>query len=278
MLSQEQIDNIRKLYLEGKQKNNIAEIIGCSLPTITKYTKDLTLQKNNIIGKRFGKLVVLNLEEKDNTLASRCLRYKCKCDCGKEVIVSSGSLRSGHTTSCGCNRKGKIKDLTGQHFGLLTVLNKTEERRNRKVGWLCECNCGNKIIVYSSDLINGDIKSCGCLKNSYGELKIKKILENINIPFKTQYYIKNCKNIKPLPFDFAIFDNDDNLICLIEYQGNIHFKSTGGWNSEEDLILRKKKDKIKREYCLNNNIKLVEIPYTDLEKIDEKYIRKVIYD
>lgn len=277
MLSQEQINTIRKLYLEGKQKNNIAEIVGCSLPTVTKYTKDLTFQKNDIIGKRFGKLTVLELAEKDNTLASRCLRYKCKCDCGKEIITNSGSLRSGHTTSCGCNRKGKIKDLTNQRFGLLTVLKKTEKRRNRKVGWLCKCDCGNEIIVYSSDLINGDIKSCGCLKNSYGEIKIKNFLKDMNISFETQYCIKDCKNIKPLPFDFAIFNNN-SLICLIEYQGDIHFKSTGGWNSKEDLILRQKRDNIKREYCLNNNIKLVEIPYTDLEKIDEEYIRKVIYD
>ena len=50
---------------------------------------------------------------------------------------------------------GKIKDLTGQRFGKLTVLEITEERRNRQVVWKCQCDCGNIVYVVGGSLRNG---------------------------------------------------------------------------------------------------------------------------
>ena len=105
MLTQEQINKIKDLFLEGKLKKDIAKEIGCSLPTVTKYTKELEV-KESLIGKKFGRLTVLKIAPKDPELKSRCIRYECKCDCGKIVVVNSNSLKTGHTTSCGCSRKG----------------------------------------------------------------------------------------------------------------------------------------------------------------------------
>lgn len=51
----------------------------------------------DLTGQRFGKLVVL---ERDNT--SKRTKWKCKCDCGNEVIVDAAHLKDGHTKSCGC--------------------------------------------------------------------------------------------------------------------------------------------------------------------------------
>lgn len=58
----------------------------------------------------------------------------------------------------------RIKDLTGQRFGRLTVLSKTDRRINGRVVWHCRCECGNEIGVASSYLLNGDTRSCGCLR------------------------------------------------------------------------------------------------------------------
>lgn len=56
----------------------------------------------DITGKRFGRLVALSVtEEKDK---HRGRKWLCKCDCGKTVIVSGASLRSGISKSCGCLR------------------------------------------------------------------------------------------------------------------------------------------------------------------------------
>lgn len=57
---------------------------------------------------------------------------------------------------------GKIKDLTGQRFGNLIVLEITPERKNRQVVWKCQCDCGNITYVVGQALRSGHTKSCGC--------------------------------------------------------------------------------------------------------------------
>jgi hypothetical protein len=56
-----------------------------------------------------------------------------------------------------------VKDLTGQRFGMLTVICKAQDRASeRSTYWLCLCDCGNKKAVRASHLISGAIVSCGC--------------------------------------------------------------------------------------------------------------------
>lgn len=59
---------------------------------------------------------------------------------------------------------GKTIDLTGQKFGRLTVLRMAGKNKWGNITWLCDCECGNKIITNSSNLIKGETKSCGCLR------------------------------------------------------------------------------------------------------------------
>lgn len=280
MLSQEKINLIQELYNSGMSKTDISKRIPCSIPTVTKYTEKTTKSKaDEMIGQKFGYLTVLALAPKDSSLSSRCLRYVCQCKCGKIVTVNGNSLRTGHTSSCGCLRKGQnIKDLTNQKFGLLTAIKVVKTDKNRNAVWDCVCECGNHTQVTSSALLHGQTVSCGCLKRSLGETKIKQILDENNIKYIEQYRFNDCKNIKPLPFDFAIFDDNDTLMSLIEYQGDIHFKTTSGWNDEKHLLSLQKRDEIKRQYCKQNNIKLIEIPYTDYNKLNIEYIKRVLYD
>lgn len=58
---------------------------------------------------------------------------------------------------------GAFKDLTGQKFGRLAVIERAESK-NGFTRWLCKCECGKETVVYSSTLINGHTKSCGCLR------------------------------------------------------------------------------------------------------------------
>jgi len=55
---------------------------------------------NDLTGHRYGKLTVIERRGSKRTYAA----WLCKCDCGNEVVVSSGNLRSGNTKSCGCSR------------------------------------------------------------------------------------------------------------------------------------------------------------------------------
>lgn len=77
----------------------------------------------------------------------------------------------------------KIVNFVGQKFGKLTVKEKHGSRNNRTL-WLCQCECGNNTIVNRRYLINGDTKSCGCLK--------KKPQVNTHRMSKTPEYVTWC--------------------------------------------------------------------------------------
>lgn len=57
-----------------------------------------------------------------------------------------------------------FRDITGQRFGRLIALEPTEKRKNRKLVWKCQCDCGNITYVASDKLILGKTKSCRCLQ------------------------------------------------------------------------------------------------------------------
>lgn len=232
-------------------------------------------RKINEIGNTYGYLTVIDSAPSKNNRAM----WKCKCKCGNECIVSGKELRNGHTKSCGCLKIEKTiqrnmqrggDDLTDQRFGKLTVL-KFDSWLDRGNGhrdrmWLCKCDCGNECIVNHRYLRNGDTESCGCLK-SRGNATIMRWLNANHYKYQAEYSFKDFTseyNNIPYRFDFAIFNNKDDLKCLIEYQGNIHFKTTsGGWNNEQALADCQRRDKIKFDYCKNKNIKLYYITYKD---------------
>ena len=58
---------------------------------------------------------------------------------------------------------GKLKDLTGQKFGKLTVIERAENDNRGNVQWLCQCECGNLVAIRGDSVRNGHAKSCGCL-------------------------------------------------------------------------------------------------------------------
>ena len=55
-----------------------------------------------------------------------------------------------------------IKDITGQRFGKLVVVKKTDERRSGHVMWECKCSCGKTSLARTCSLTSGSVNSCGC--------------------------------------------------------------------------------------------------------------------
>lgn len=122
---------------------------------------------NNLIGKRFGKLVVMS-----STTENGRKYWYCQCDCGNQKKARTDYLKNGKTTSCGCSKKSLINDLTGQKFGRLTAI--SSSWKDNKTFWKCVCDCGENTEVRSDHLLNGSIKSCGCL---HRENAIKHLVE-----------------------------------------------------------------------------------------------------
>lgn len=70
--------------------------------------------KDSMIGKRFGRLTVVEFYSVSN---SRQSIYKCQCDFGNITYVETTKLTSGHTQSCGCIRQERYDKLGGKPFG-----------------------------------------------------------------------------------------------------------------------------------------------------------------
>lgn len=120
----------------------------------------------DLTGQTFGNLTVL--EKMPETQDRYCL-WRCRCDCGGEILVNTKRLKRGTVTNCGCipkttAQRGAIKeDLTGKRFGRLLVERPAENYRGR-TRWVCRCDCGRLHVATAHDLKAGKIKSCGCLR------------------------------------------------------------------------------------------------------------------
>lgn len=229
-------------------------------------------------GEKFNKLTPLFPLEKR---VKRFIVWHCKCDCGNECDVIGSHIISGHTKSCGCVATEHIKqqgmkkfiDLTGQKFGKLTVIKRVEDyilpgSGIHHIQYLCQCDCENhtKIIVLSSNLKTGHTLSCGCMGRSRGEQLISDILSKNNIFYESQKIFKNCKF--PDSDYYARFDFWVDNTYLIEFDGEQHFKySNKGWNDKENFDKTKIRDDYKNQWCKDNNIPLIRIPYTHINSL-----------
>lgn len=223
----------------------------------------------DLTGQRFGQLVALKLEYRENGQSY----WRCKCDCGKETVVWLGALRTGKTKSCGCLgkknleniHKNNIIDLKGQRFGKLVALYPLEKRMGSYVGWHCKCDCGAEVDVRSTSLINGHTISCGCARSA-GEEYISNILNENNISFFRNYYFQDCKfnNVSPLYFDFYLPEYN----TVIEFDGEQHYQiGRGYFNSQDSLERRQARDNTKNEYCFQKGIQIIRIPYSEKKKL-----------
>ena len=91
-------------------------------------------------------------------------------------------------------------------------------------------------------------------------------MEKYNVVFIPQKRFDDCRRIYPLPFDFYL----PSYNTIIEYDGEGHYYPVDfkGHDGTETFQRTAKNDKIKNEYCKNNNINLIRIPYWDYDNIE----------
>lgn len=228
----------------------------------------------DLTGQRFGRFMIL---ERDYSIQkekkSKDVFWKCECDCGNIFSARGHDIVQNKILSCGCLKKENThninyKDLNGKKFGHLEVLYKCDYLKDNHTVWHCKCDCGNEIEISGRRLTSGETQSCGCIKST-GELKLIQIFQNLNINFITQKVFEDCRNILPLKFDFYL----PELNTIVEYNGKQHYKPIKIFGGQERYIKQVNNDNIKKEYCKNNNIKFIEIPYYDYYILNEIYIK-----
>lgn len=246
------------------------------IENLQDYPKRPLGKAKDLTNKKFNMLTCLYRTTDYIKPSGNQCRWICQCDCGNYVIDTASHITGNHTKSCGCNQQNrkaqmlinqrKAKDLTGKVFGKLTALYPTKERRNNSIVWHCKCECGRECNKDAHSLQRGSVTSCGCVGSSLGENKIKEILLKNNIPFEQEKIFNSCRfedTNAPARFDFYV-----NNAYIIEFDGQQHFTHrTGGWNTKEQFEKTISHDIFKNNWCKENNISLIRIPYTKLETL-----------
>ena len=112
----------------------------------------------SLVGQRFGKVVV---EQQLESTSAGSRRWLCRCDCGNAYISTTNNLKRRKVANCGCL---KSPDLTGQVFGKLTVIGRSNKRSPRGARttpmWECRCECGAITYKATDTLTNPDESMC----------------------------------------------------------------------------------------------------------------------
>jgi hypothetical protein len=136
-----------------------------------------------VIGRRFGRLVVLERAPK----IDRYARFRCRCDCGALTEVRAAHLQAGKTRSCGCLRQrcaetgaATAVDMVGRVIGRLTVLERAGSQQlygdMSAALFLCRCRCGNEVVLPGERLRRRTgPRSCGCLRREVGLAKLERV-------------------------------------------------------------------------------------------------------
>lgn len=189
-------------------------------------TQDLT-------GQKFGFLTVTGRSEPDE---KGYRRWLCRCDCGAETAVLTSNLRRSPNVSCGCRQR---RDLTGQRFGTLTVVERSDRyatrgSRKRQL-WKCVCDCGEVTYKATDTLTNPDISMCKACAASYAAEKARK-----NAGYQEGTQISRIRDITPESQNLSgvrgvyLNPKTGKYRARIKFQGKIH--NLGTFSSLEAAV------------------------------------------
>ena len=137
-------------------------------------------KKYDLIGKQFGKLLVL-----EKAYVNNRIKWRCKCSCGNDTCYfCSDELNSGRKTMCGtCGAKlshiKHRKSRIGEKHGRLTIVDEDYNYNGTgKKVFICNCDCGKSNIIKSKSYIWNDNSSCGCFTKESRAIKVGRNINN----------------------------------------------------------------------------------------------------
>lgn len=240
---------------------------------------------DDLTGSKFGEIVVLGPDESAKRGGGLHAKWVCLCNkCGAIKSMRGSDLRTKDIIDCGCtkdiragNKLAKADIMINSHFGHLTVLRRDHTKETGcgvHAFWVCRCDlCGREESIAAHRLRGSfEVKDrCSyCVKKSLGEAKIRELLDNAQISYKTERTFDGCVNPSTnykLRFDFDIAATETSPEYLIEFDGEQHFHAAPMWDDTDNLSGRQMKDQIKTDWCAQNDIPLIRIPYTHLRQL-----------
>lgn len=216
------IDEVNTLIKNGLNSTELSLHYKCSKSWIYTFCKQNNIkfpEKENFVGKSWDYLTVIS-QSKNDKHQKRC--WICKCKCGKEVLLSSTSVKKQHTKSCGCwnyiHRKQR-KNWTGYkeiHGKLWGQIKRNAKKRNLEFNislkyiWNLylkqqkKCSLSGQKIIFSDTIKNFSLglntASLDRIDNTKGYIKgnvqwIHKDVNWMKQDFEQKYFIEICKKI-----------------------------------------------------------------------------------
>ena len=194
------------------------------------------------------------------------IRYICPYH-GEQHGMLDNIIRGHGCKECGNEQIGISNRLTKEEIISRVddgVLLNPDDYENVYSRLTFKCSCGNEFTTTLVNYTKHGINRCPTCsqKESRGELLIRGYLEDNNINFKQEKRFSDCRDNKPLPFDFFLPDHNK----IIEFDGKHHYSAV---YSDEQHLQTVKHDKIKNNYCKQNGIELLRIPYWEGDHIPE---------
>jgi hypothetical protein len=167
--------------------------------------------------------------------------HGCK-KCARELITNNSKLTKESFINKAFNKHGSNYDYSLIDFNSVNS-------NNDKVKIICTKH------GEFNQIIRHHLSGVGCpfCNESKGEKQINTYLTTKNIRLIRQHRFNDCRDIKPLPFDFYLPEYN---IC-IEYDGEQHFTPLKMWGGVKSFEKLQKRDLIKTTYCLDKNIRLI---------------------
>ncbi len=241
-------------YRDTEQfKKEVCELVGSEYTVLSEYKNSATKVKfkHNTCG------YICDIEANSFLRGSRC--PKCsRADVGKQQTKTNEQFVK------------QIYELVGNEYVFL------EKYVNTRTKIKCKhITCGFTWDILPSGFLYRQTRCPQCAE-SKGEKLIREILEKADVSFKQECSFKNLLGVGGglLRFDFAVFDKKSGLLLLIEYDGEFHFNEQYNNDSYNMLQIH---DGFKNQYCKDNNIPLIRIPYWQFDKIEkilDKWLNK----
>lgn len=219
---------------------------------------------------------------------------KLKCRCGNEFVTTFDSFKNSGKRRCNfCSNKntGKTAALLANrrpksegpynksnHNEFVTRMYKLLKDEYSVLGQYTTArdkilvkhnDCGHEYYVAPDKILNQNRRcpNCSDFRSSKASKEIESWLTEHDVLFEKEYKFPDCKHQRSLAFDFAVLDSDEHVKCLIEYDGEQHFRPFQYIRDEDTRNTKfrdsKKRDAIKNAYCKRNNIPLIRISYLE---------------
>lgn len=200
--------------------------------------------------------------------------HRCKIDGFEWYAIPNSIIQGNGCPECKRREQSKRRTKThSQYVQEVAEINPNIEVIGEYIGdgvpILHRCKIdGHEWMARPGNILQG--QGCPKCNMSKGEKTIANWLNKNNISYEQQKTFDGCRNKLPLPFDFYLTDYN----IAIEYNGKQHYEPVdyfGGEEAFKNVVLR---DKIKENYCSENNIHLIKIAYNtniyeELQKLYE---------